>query len=85
MKIRHLVKERAPYDLVKFKIVEVKELQHVRKLTLLSPRVLVPTPSTKDPHYLKNNKCYKPETFRGVRGTLQDFKKFQVDITIFAW
>ena len=26
--------ERAPYDLLKFKIAEVKELQHVRKLNL---------------------------------------------------
>ena len=27
---RHLVMERAPYDLLKFKIAEVKELQQVR-------------------------------------------------------
>ena len=33
-KIRHLVMERAPYDLLKFRIAEVKELQHVRKLNL---------------------------------------------------
>ena len=37
------------------------------------------------PLYLKNDKCYKPETFEGVRGTLQDLKKFQVDKTAFAW
>ena len=34
VKIRHLVIERAPYDLLKFKIVVVKELQHLRKLDL---------------------------------------------------
>ena len=35
--------------------------------------------------YLKNDKCYKPETLGGVRGVLQNLKKFQVDITAFAW
>ena len=46
-------------------------------LTLRAPRVLVPTPSTKGggvekdpPQYLKNEKCYKPETFGGVRSIL---------------
>ena len=34
MKIPHLVMERAPYDLLKFIIAEVKELRHVRKLNL---------------------------------------------------
>ena len=37
------------------------------------------------PQYLKNDKCYKPETFGGVRGILQGLKKLQVDITAFAW
>ena len=32
--IRHLVMERAPYDLLKFKIADVKELQHAQKLNL---------------------------------------------------
>ena len=60
-------------------------------LTLLAPRVLVPTPSTKGggrkepPQYLQNDKRYKHETFRGVRGILQGLKKFQADITAFAW
>ena len=36
-------------------------------------------------NYLKNEKCYKPETLQGVRIILQDLKKFQVDITAFAW
>ena len=61
-------------------------------LTLLAPRILVPTPITGGgggrnghPKYLKNNKCYKPETLRGVRGILQGLKKFQFDITAFAW
>ena len=35
--------------------------------------------------YLKNEKCYKPETFRGVRSILQGLKKLQVGITVFAW
>ena len=44
-------------------------------LTFRAPRVLVPTPSTKGvekdpPQYLKNEKCYKPETFGGVRSFL---------------
>ena len=32
VKICYLGLERAPYDLLKFKIAEVKELQHVQKL-----------------------------------------------------
>ena len=32
VKTRHLVMERASYDLPKLKIAEVKKLQHVRKL-----------------------------------------------------
>ena len=34
VKIRHLIMERTLYDLLKFKIAVVKELQHVRKLDL---------------------------------------------------
>ena len=58
-------------------------------LTLLAPRGLVPTPSTKGgiemdyPKYLKNDKRYQSETLRGVRGILQSLKTFQVDITAF--
>ena len=33
-KICHFVMERAPYDLLKFKIAEVKELKYERKLNL---------------------------------------------------
>ena len=32
--IRHLVMQRAPYDLLKFKTAEVKEPQHAQKLNL---------------------------------------------------
>ena len=45
-------------------------------LTLPAPRVLVPTPSTMGgskrtlPQYLKNEKCYKLETFGEVRSIL---------------
>ena len=45
----------------------------------------MPTPSTKGagvekdpPQYLKNEKCYKPETFRGFKSILQGNKKLQV-------
>ena len=49
-----------------------------RTSALRAPRVLVPTPSAKGgegfekdpPHYLKNEKSYKPETFGGVRSIL---------------
>ena len=50
-----------------------------KMLTLLEPRVLAPTLSTKEgggegqngpAQYLKNDKRYKPETLRGVRGIL---------------
>ena len=34
VKIRHLVMERAPYGLLKFKIAEVKEPLYVKKLNL---------------------------------------------------
>ena len=34
VKIRHLVMKRAPCDLLKFRVTEVKELQHVKKLNL---------------------------------------------------
>ena len=57
----------------------------------LAPRILVSTPSTRErvkndpPKYLKNDKRYKPETFGGVRGMLHVLKKFEVDITVFAW
>ena len=34
VKIRHLIMKRVPYDLLKFKIAEVKKLQHLRKLNL---------------------------------------------------
>ena len=33
-KIRHLVMERSPYDISKFKISRAKELWHVRKSNL---------------------------------------------------
>ena len=54
-------------------------MNFIKRLTLRAPRVLVPTPSTKGggggvekdpPQYLKNEKCYKPETFGGVRSIL---------------
>ena len=69
--------------------------QSHQALTLLAPKVLVPTPSTKEGgermgggggfemdhlKYLKNEKCYKPETLEGVRSILQGLQKFQVDI-----
>ena len=61
-------------------------------LTLLAPRVLVPTPSTRGgggiemdhPKYLKNDKHCKSETLGAVKGILQGLKKFKVDITAFA-
>ena len=38
------------------------------------------------PKYLKNDKCYKPETLEGVRDILEGLKKFQADITtVLAW
>ena len=40
VKINHFVLERAPYDLLKLKIAEVKELQHVRKLHFLLEKIL---------------------------------------------
>ena len=61
------------------------------RLTLLAPWVFVLTRSTKgrriemDPYYLKNNKCYRLEIFRGVREYLLRSKKFYNDITASVW
>ena len=67
------------------------KIHKIAFLTLLVPRVLVPTPSTKEGggvkwtlSYLKNDKCYKSETLGAVRGILQGYKKFIVDITTFV-
>ena len=70
---------------------EIGKVRCEKILTLLAPRVFVPTPITKhqgeggcemEPlKYLKNDKYYQPETLGGI---LQGLKKFQVDITSFA-
>ena len=49
------------------------------------PGGFCPDTQNRSTQYLDNNKCYKPEPLGGVRGILQGFKKYQVDMTAFAW
>ena len=54
-------------------------------LTLLVPRVVVPTPSERGGGGVENDKPYEHEALGGVRGIFQGLRKVQIDITAFVW